>query len=198
MRTLPKSIHRLASALSVVAGIFLIVVIGLTVTDVVFRNVFGKSILGTVDISSLLLVAIAFLGLSSAEVDDRHVSVNLLEMKFTHRTRCVLSVVRTVLFVVIAIVVVWGLADALASAMERQETTNGILRLPTWPTKLVLLISFVCYFFVLIWKSINDFSDIRDGTEQENLDETSDSILVQPEQVLDPDFLTHRKGARSS
>lgn len=183
MRMLPKSIHSVALILSITAGICLLFIAGLTVADVVLRNIANKSILGTSDISSLLLVAIAFLGLSSAEIDGRHVSVELLEMHLARHTRCVLSIIRTVLFVVLSMVVVWGLIDVLLSAVERNETTNGILRLPTWPAKIVLLISFSFYFCVVIWKSIINFSDIRDDSEKENNDASSGFSFLQCEQL---------------
>lgn len=169
LRPLPRLIDKLISNLSIVAGILLIIVAGLTVVDVAMRNALDKSVLGTVDISSLLLVCIVFLGLSSAEKDDKHVSVNLLEMHLTRRVRCAFSVIRTVLLILLAIVMVWGFSTNLISSIDGHKTTNGILRLSTWPAEFVLLISFICFFIVAIWKSINNFLDIRDGSEQNNI-----------------------------
>ena len=196
MRNLPKSIRHLISVLSVIAGIFLLVIIGLTVADVGLRNLAGKSILGTIDISSLLLVSIAFLGLSSAEVDGRHVSVNILEVHLSHKIRCIFSLIRTVLFVAIAMTITWGIFGTLISAIERQETTNGILRILTWPTKFLLLISFFCYFLILIWKSIHDFLDIRDGTEQNSLDDVTRPISTQLDDLSDTDSYKQTKGVQ--
>lgn len=185
LRELPKPINKLISILSIVAGIFLIIVASLTVADVAMRNIIGKSILGTVDISSLLLVCIAFLGLSAAEREGQHVSVNLLEMHLSQRARCIFSVARTVLFITLGIVIVWGLFNDLTSSISREETTNGILRLPTWPTKIILLLSFFCYFLVATWKSINDFLDIRDGTEEK------DSYIVEASDFTQSDSNSH-------
>ena len=55
------------------------------------------------------------------------------------------------------------LGEVLASAVERGETTNDILRLPTWPAKLVLLVSFAAFFVVAVWKELLTFAAIRDG-----------------------------------
>ncbi|WP_447928174.1 TRAP transporter small permease [Vreelandella sp. EE27] len=151
--------HKIASSLSMAAGLLLLAVILLTVSDVFSRNVFGASILGTVEISSLLLVTIAFLGLASAEIDGRHVAVNLIEAKLPLASRKVLIVVRTLLLVALFLIVAWGLFNVLLSAIDRQETTNGILRLPTWPAKLVLFGSFSFYFVVAILTSISEFKD---------------------------------------
>ncbi len=195
MRILPKPLNKLISVLSVVAGIFLIIVATLTVTDVAMRNIVGKSILGTVDISSLLLVCIAFLGLSAAEREGQHVSVNLLEMRLGRKTRCIFSAVRTFLFIVLGIVIVWGIFNDLTSSISREETTNGILRLSTWPAKTILLLSFFCYFLVAIWKSVNNFSDIRDGTEEKDSYIVEASDFIQHQQLSDSNSHTHQKGA---
>src|SRR5690625_4847312 len=122
----PRSARGISTAFNLSAGLLLLVLMVLTVVDVLGRSMFGQSVLGTVDISTLLLVAIAFLGLASAEIDGRHVSVTLLEGRFGFRTRMVFSGVRAVLLLGVGAVVVWGLGDVMLSAFERGETTNDI------------------------------------------------------------------------
>lgn len=159
--TLPRPVMLTLRALSVVAGVLLLGVILLTVADVVSRSTRDRSILGTVDIASMLLVAIAFLGLASAEVDGRHVAVELFESRFGVRTRMVFSAVRTLLLIGLGVLLVWGLTEVFASAAARGETTNTILRLPTWPAKLVLLVSFVAFFVVAVWKELLTVAALR-------------------------------------
>lgn len=153
----------IATAFNLSAGLLLLVLMALTVADVVGRNMFGQSVLGTVDISTLLLVAIAFLGLASAEIDGRHVSVTLIEARFGFRTRTLLSGVRAVLLLVLGALIVWGAGEVLISAFERGETTNDILHLPTWPAKLVLFLSFLLFFVLAVWKEVLEFRAFRVG-----------------------------------
>lgn len=159
----PRSMRGVSTAFNLSAGLLLLALMVLTVTDVLGRNMFGRSVLGTVDISTLLLVAIAFLGLASAEIDGRHVSVTLLEARFGFRKRMVLSGVRAVLLLGVGALVVWGLGDVMLSAVERGETTNDILRLVTWPAKLVLFASFLLFFVTAVWKEVLEFSAFRSG-----------------------------------
>lgn len=156
-RRLPRSAGTVSTVFSLTAGLLLLVLMLLTVADVVSRNVQGRSILGTVDISTLLLVAVAFLGLASAEVDGRHVCVGLVEMRLGPRTRTVLSGLRAVLLLVVGGLMVWGLGEVLMSAVDRGETTNDILRLATWPAKLVLFLSFLLFFAVALWREVLAF-----------------------------------------
>lgn len=159
--TLPRPVTLIARAMSIVAGVLLLAVIVLTIADVVSRNARDRSIVGTVDIATMLLVAIAFLGLASAEADGRHVVVELFESRFGPRTRLALSVVRTLLLIGLGALLTWGLTEVLISAVTRGETTNDILRLPTWPAKVVLLASFAVFFVVAVWKEVLTVAALR-------------------------------------
>lgn len=162
---LTRAARTAATVFSVTAGLLLLVFALLTVADVVSRTAWDHSILGTVDISTLLLVAIAFLGLASAELDGRHISVGLVEERLPRGRRAVLSAVRAVLLTGIGLLLVWGLADVLFSAVERGETTNDILRLATWPAKLVLFVSFVAFFAAAVAKEIQELRALRGDRE---------------------------------
>lgn len=167
--TLPKPVRALASVLTVVAGVILFGLAALTVADVISRNLRGQSILGAVEISALLLVAVAFLGLAAAEIDGQHVSVSLLDDRLGRRARMVTSAVRALLLAVLGIVLVYAMFDVVGSALDRGETTNDILRLPTWPAKLVVLLSFGLFFVVAVWKQILVFRTLRSGEDVHDL-----------------------------
>lgn len=184
----PRSARGISTAFNLSAGLLLLVLMVLTVVDVLGRSMFGQSVLGTVDISTLLLVAIAFLGLASAEIDGRHVSVTLLEGRFGFRTRMVFSGVRAVLLLGVGAVVVWGLGDVMLSAFERGETTNDILRLATWPAKLVLFASFLLFFVMAVWKEILEFRAFRAGEVPE-----SSEVDAAVEQAYSATHTTHER-----
>lgn len=165
-------LQSIASSFSFFAGLLLLIVVVLTVADVLSRSMFNASILGTIDISTLLLVAIVFLGLASAEMDGRHVSVNLLEANCSRSKRNVFNILRVVLLTLLAIVMAWGLFGVLLSAIDRSETTNGILRLPTWPAKLVLLGAFSFYFIVAIFLSVSELFNINNNRKIKDYNNT--------------------------
>ncbi|WP_293780835.1 TRAP transporter small permease subunit [uncultured Aeromicrobium sp.] len=161
--TFPRPIRALSSALSLIAGLVLFGLCALTVADVLSRNLRDRSILGVVEISALLLVVVAFFGLAAAEIDGRHVSVSLVEERLGRRARMVLSLVRTVLLTVLGALLVIGMIGVFGSAFERGETTNDILRLPTWPAKLAVLLAFGLFFILAVWKQVLTFFALRAG-----------------------------------
>ncbi|AZQ76162.1 MAG: TRAP transporter small permease subunit [Flaviflexus sp.] len=185
MRTIPRPLVLLAETLVIVAGALLVFLMLLTVADVGGRAFADSSILGTVEISTLLMVAIAFLGLAAAEIHNRHVSVELVEAYLPPVVRLILAGVRTVLITLTGIVISWGLLGVLTSAFERGETTSGILRLATWPMKGILLVSFVLFFVVAIWNAINEFLDMKEGKVVED-----DQLLAVQQAIDDADDIT--------
>ncbi|MGJ9426425.1 TRAP transporter small permease subunit [Nesterenkonia halotolerans] len=154
----------MASAFSVVAGLCLLALVLLTVADVVSRNVQGRSILGTVEISTVLLVAIAFLGLGAAEVTGKHVSVSLIEARLPHLGRLGLSALRALLLAGVGALLILGLTEVYLGAVERAETTNGVLGLATAPWKLILVISFLVFFILALWREVHQFFALRRGS----------------------------------
>lgn len=162
---LPGAVRSAASWLGTVAGVLLLFVGGLTVADVVSRNASGQSILGVVEISTLLLVAIAFLGLAAAEVNGKHVTVSLVEERLGQNGRIALSVLRSIFLVILAVILLTGMSVVLESAFTRGETTNDVLRLPTWPAKVILLMSFAFFFVVALWKEFFIFRTLRSGDD---------------------------------
>lgn len=178
MRTIPSPLRVIAQTFVVIAGALLLFLIFLTVADVAGRSIRSESILGAVDIATLALVAVAFLGLAAAEIDGRHVSVDLVEMHLGDRVRTALALVRGIILALIGLVLSWGMWGTVTSAFDRAETTNGILRLATWPVKSVLLVSFILFFIVAVWNAINEFLDMREGKRLGD-----ESIIVHQAQV---------------
>lgn len=167
---LPRPARLTASAFNLLAGLFLLFLVCLTVADVVSRNVQGRSILGTIDISTMLMVAIAFLGLGAAEINGKHVAVSLLEERLPSVFRALFSVLRFLLLLSLGALLLWGLTDVFQSALDRGETTNDVLRLPTAPWKLILLISFAVFFLLALWQEARRFlsfrAEMREKTEK--------------------------------
>lgn len=161
----PAPMRVVSRVLGVTAGVLLFALSALTVADVLGRNLRGQSILGAIEMSTLLLVAVAFFGLAAAELDGRHVAVSLVEERLGRRTRMVLSVVRTVLLLMLGVVLSYAMIGIVGSAVERGETTNDILRLPTWPAKVAVLISFALFFVFATWKEVLMFRALKKGEE---------------------------------
>lgn len=155
MRNRPLSV--ISHSLGILSAVMLFGLGVITVFDVLGRYFLGTSVLGAVEITTMMLVGVAFLGLASAEIHGAHVSVRLVEDQLRRTPRLIFSGLRFVVLLFVAVVLIVGLYEVMMSAMERGETTNDILRLATWPAKAVIFISFVLFFAVTLVKEANTF-----------------------------------------
>ncbi|NYT69978.1 TRAP transporter small permease [Pusillimonas noertemannii] len=77
--------------LTLIAGVALALMMFVTVADVVLRNFFHVSILGTYDIVETMMVFVVFLGIGEAFLDDTHITVDVVDHFATPRTVLVLK-----------------------------------------------------------------------------------------------------------
>ena len=162
-------IEKISGLLSMIAGVTILISGALTVADVISRTTGNGSILGVYEITTLTLVGIAFLGLSRAELSGTHVSVDLVEASRSSRTRKIFSIIRLAIITVLAVLLLYGMLGETFSAFERNDTTNDLLRLHTWPAKAVIFISFGLFFISAIGKEIGFLTNTTTHTAKEDV-----------------------------
>lgn len=112
----------------------------LTVSDVVYRTIVGKSIPGIIEVCGSLMPVIAFLALASTQLEKKHINVMVLTQHFGSRLQLTLGLMALVLAFGLVIVGVWQSAKGFYSAWEIKEYSIGFLEFPTWPAKIFMLI----------------------------------------------------------
>jgi TRAP-type C4-dicarboxylate transport system permease small subunit len=68
----------LAGGLNRIAGMILFLMMLLTVIDVLLRKLWNQGILGGLELSEFMLAGMVFCALAQAEIEDRHVRVDLI------------------------------------------------------------------------------------------------------------------------
>lgn len=74
-----RVLNRIAYGLAAVASIFLVAMMGITVVDVILRDVFNTGIQGTLEIIELLLACTFFIALPALFVKDAHIVVDAVD-----------------------------------------------------------------------------------------------------------------------
>ena len=70
--------NSLAGSLNRIAGVILFLMMLLTLIDVLLRKLWSQGILGGLELSEFMLAGMVFCALAQAEVEDRHVRVDLI------------------------------------------------------------------------------------------------------------------------
>jgi TRAP-type transport system small permease protein len=72
------AVHSLAGGLNRIAGGILFFMMLLTLIDVLLRKFWSQGILGGLELSEFMLAGVVFCTLAQAEIDDRHIHVDLI------------------------------------------------------------------------------------------------------------------------
>lgn len=114
------------------AGLVLVGLLALTVADITGRTVFNNPVPGTVEVTSLLLVVLVFLGLGHSEDLGDHITVDLLYVRSGKSLKLILDVFADIL----SVFVIAAMAFQLYHFGLRQQDAGAespVLEWAVWP-----------------------------------------------------------------
>ncbi len=127
-----------------VAGLALMGMLFLTVADITGRSAFRNPVPGTVEVTSLVLVLVVFLGLAHSEDEGDHITVDLIYERVGPRFRLVLDVFADI----IGVIVLGYMAFQLYHFGLRQQVTGAetpVLEWAVWPFVFVAAVGSALY-----------------------------------------------------
>ena len=105
---------------------------------IVSRYVFGKPIPGVYDIVQLLLVWVVFLSLAFTQKEKRHIRVEIILNRISHRSRKYFDIASEISGGIFCTLMSWQSAKMAWSSLLDQEYWPGLLRVPIYPSKAAL------------------------------------------------------------
>lgn len=120
------------------SGAVLLGILALMSAEVFARYLFNKPILGTVEISSYLLVIFCFTGMAFVQSQKGHICIELVTQRLPTSLQCTLRIITLILSLVTFVVITWQMAGAFWKSWEIQEVRWGALPLPVWPVKFMI------------------------------------------------------------
>jgi len=129
-----------------VGGAALVFMMGLTVADVVLRNLFSIVVPGGLELTGLMMILVALSTLSLAEIEQSHIQVDMVLKALPDFVR--LPTIAGGLLLTLATMVVAALRIlGQAAYLKSNAIVSGVLRLPEWP--FVLFAAFFVLLFAL-------------------------------------------------
>lgn len=156
-------IRRAVHLLAWFAAMTLVAIMTMTFVDVIGRNFFGRSLIGTVETVSLMMGVLVFSGLAVTELNRRHIVVETFQGLFPRPIRRLSMIVNSVLAVGVAGLLLSQLYAKTLDVISEQEFTM-ILKLPYWPAAILMLIGFALFFLLLVLRLIGDVLGHKDHT----------------------------------
>lgn len=130
-----KFLSRAAAGL---AGVGLLIMAFLGVTDIVGTQFAGRPIPGTVEITRSLMVFCIMLGLAHAEAEGKHIRVEIGIDLLPRGIRRYFHVLAPLMMAILFAMIAWFGWDALRQSIESREYDEGSIAIPLWPARLAL------------------------------------------------------------
>lgn len=143
MMKIKNSIHRISSVLFWVAVVSLMVMLLTTCYDVIMRYVFAMPTSWTVEINSILMVYVTFLGGAEIVKKKQHIDMNILFNHFSGKAQKSIDVSNSVVALLFCGVLVWMGANATFSTYKYGMYTAGLFQVPLWVIYIIIPVSSV-------------------------------------------------------
>lgn len=141
-RSLDRAAARVSSALAMIAGILIAVILAVMVADVAMRNFTGSSVSGAYEVLTMMLVGVIFLGLAYAERTDSNIKLTLVTSRLPGTPAKIARIVSTIVAMLMCLWISWATWNSALLSIDRGEFQQGLLSIPIWPAKLIIAIGF--------------------------------------------------------
>lgn len=154
-----KLVNQAARWLTRVAALFLIVMMGINVVDVILANFFDAPIFGTYEIVEFTLAAVAFFAIPETFLKDEHVTIELIDQVVSDRTVQFLKMFGLGVTLVFFILLVYYMIPPAIDFIEFNEVSFDLHIPMIWRGSIVLFAMTVSLIVVAVvfWRELRAF-----------------------------------------
>ena len=168
-------------SIAILCGVVLMVVVVLTLTEIVLRQVVGRGLGGVDEISGYVMAGIAAWGFSYALVDRAHVRIDVATGQFPLAGRSIFDLLAMISVFGVAVLVSWYGWNVLSLSILRGSRANTPLETPLWiPQSIwfggwawlalvsgVLVVCIVALMLAGRWRQIEDVAGVTSEVKEE-------------------------------
>ena len=144
-----RLLHKLESMMTLIGGVFILLLVFLATTNVLGRWLFSLPISGYIDWVEQAMAFLAFLGIAYTKREGGHIRMDILVGHIHGRLLWLVELLATLLMLVVTLVLIYGSYLHFQRAYTIGDSSLDI-NLPTWPAKLVIPIALTVLAFRLI------------------------------------------------
>lgn len=168
-------------SIAILCGTVLMVVVVLTLTEIVLRQVMGRGLGGVDEISGYVMAGIAAWGFSYALVDRAHVRIDVATGRLPLAGRSIFDLLAMISVFGVAVLVSWYGWNVLSLSITRGSRANTPLETPLWIPQsiwfggwawlsLVSGILVICIVALMLsgrWRQIEDVAGVTSEVKEE-------------------------------
>ena len=167
---LDRSLFKIETFLALIGGLAVFALMILAVFSVSGRNLFNQPLRGYVDWIEQAMPIIAFIGISYTQRLGGHIRMDIVVGHLKGRPLWVVEFITTFLMMILMVLLVWGTwahfqrsFDFSAPLWSRDSSLD--IRLPIWPSKLLVPVAFSVMSLRLLLQSWGYLLAIVSGTK---------------------------------
>lgn len=156
-----KKRRDLALVLRYLIGIFMLVLVTVTIAQVIARFFFGQPFVWSDELARFILIWMVFLGAAIVSYDDTHLSVELFQEKMSPKVKLITSLIMRIIILVFLAVTIYSSIELVKVS---HYIKSGALEIPFSYWRVASTVGCSLMFIFVILRSIHDISDFRNGT----------------------------------
>lgn len=138
MRQVIRSVEKISGILGGLSGFTTLIITITVIMDVALRAILNAPIPGATEFSTLLLVALVYLGLASVQAGKSNFSVEIIVAHLPPRVRRAQETLVTLLSAAAVGLLVWYTGKEAWISTMRGEMTFGAITFPVWPSRIIV------------------------------------------------------------
>ncbi|MBP1718125.1 MAG: hypothetical protein H6Q43_1563 [Deltaproteobacteria bacterium] len=139
-----KFTHKVNQVLAGFCGWLMLAMMLLLVLDVVTRLI-GRPMQGMAELSVFVMMVVIYLGLARCEERREHVGLELLRNFLPATKRRALDWINALFAILTVGIFSYAVIDNAIFSFLRNESIEGTVELPIWPTKFIIVVGIVFY-----------------------------------------------------
>ncbi len=143
------ALARLENAFNLVAAASILLLMLLAVVQILGRLFFNTPVPGFIDITEQAMAVFAFCGVAYCQRVGGHIRMEIVLGELKGRTLWICEMTGVILIAVVVALLIWGSLFHFDRAWSIGDSTIDI-RLPTWPSKLVIPVALSVLFLRLL------------------------------------------------
>lgn len=147
------------------AELFLIVLMLVTVYAVVARYAFRSPSIFAMEISTYMLLVVAWYAVGWVHLENRHVGMEALTVKFSQRGRRWADRLSQVVILVFCGVLLWSGGKVVLTALARNYRSASLLKFPLWVAYLAIPVGALLLGLIALWRWHRPHPDVIDGKD---------------------------------
>lgn len=146
--------------LVIVAGIFVLVMMLITMGDVVMRSLFNSPLEGAFEITEFMMAGVVFLGLAYMQREKGHLAIEVFTERMPPWGRTVVRIFGYLVALALFAAIAYETTGLAYEAWDIQDYTMGAARLPLWPVKSAIALGSILFCIRLVVDMVCDLASL--------------------------------------